>query len=138
MPNTDSLALDVAGIETNAKLRTSRAGIYAAGDVTGRDQFVYMAAYEVKIAAGNAMNDAGLTHDNAVMPAVVFSDPQVASVGLIETAARAQGVDTVTSILPLEHVPRAISREWMYGIDGLRENLGRRRAIAFKPAPIPD
>lgn len=117
VPNTDSLALDVAGIKTDerggivtdAKMRTNLANVYAAGDVTGRDQFVYMAAYGAKLAAKNAINDAGMTYDNSTMPAVVFSDPQVASVGLTEATAQAQGIETVTSVLPLEHVPRALA-----------------------------
>lgn len=43
------------------------------------------------------------------MPAVVFTDPQVASVGLTETAARAQGLDVKISLLPLDAVPRALA-----------------------------
>ncbi len=117
VPNSDSLALDVAGIKTDARggivtdahLQTSRAGVYAAGDVTGRDQFVYMAAYGAKLAARNAMEKAGLSYDNTAMPAVVFSDPQVASVGLTEAAALARGHEVVTSVLPLDHVPRALA-----------------------------
>ena len=65
-------------------MRTSVRGVYAAGDVTGRDQFVYMAAYGAKIAAKNALNGDSLRYDNSAMPAVVFSDPQVASVGFTE------------------------------------------------------
>ena len=117
VPNTESLALDVAGIKTDPRggivtddqMRTSLADIYAAGDVTGRDQFVYMAAYGAKLAAKNAMNGEGLVYDNSTMPAVVFSDPQVASVGLTEAAANAKGIETVTSVLPLKHVPRALA-----------------------------
>lgn len=117
VPNTDLLCLANAGIEgdgrggikVDAHMRSSREGIYAAGDVTGQDQFVYMAAYGAKLAAKNAMNGNALSYDNAAMPAVVFSDPQVASVGLTESAARAKGFATVTSILQLEHVPRALA-----------------------------
>jgi pyruvate/2-oxoglutarate dehydrogenase complex dihydrolipoamide dehydrogenase (E3) component len=43
------------------------------------------------------------------MPSVVFTDPQVASVGLTETAARAQGLRVRSSVLPLEYVPRALA-----------------------------
>ncbi len=117
VPNSDGLGLDQAGIETDARggivtdpqMRTSRPGVFAAGDVTGRDQFVYMAAYGARLAAKNAMSDAGLVYDNSTMPAVVFSDPQVAQVGLTEAEARRRGIDTVTSLLPLEHVPRALA-----------------------------
>ena len=116
-PNTQSLNLAAAdirtrnnhGIEVDSHMRTSRKGIYAAGDVTGTDQFVYMAAYGAKIAARNAMNGNSLTYDNAVMPAVVFTDPQVASVGLTEATAKSQGYTVKTSLLSLDNVPRALA-----------------------------
>jgi mercuric reductase len=115
--NTESLNLAMAGIAINAnnsikvdpQMRTTRDGIYAAGDVTGRDQFVYMAAYGARIAAKNAMNGNSLSYDNSVMPAVVFSDPQVASVGLTEAEARSQRINVKTSVLSLDNVPRALA-----------------------------
>ncbi|MCH8090788.1 MAG: mercury(II) reductase [Proteobacteria bacterium] len=114
--NTVGLGLEEAGvalsanggIEVDDRMRTTKAGIYAAGDVTGGDQFVYMAAYGAKIAAENALNGDGRRYDAAAMPAVVFTDPQVASVGLTEAKARAQGLDVRTAVLPLEYVPRAL------------------------------
>ena len=116
-PNTESLNLVAAGIHTrdnhgievDSHMQTSREGVYAAGDVTGTDQFVYMAAYGAKIAARNAMNGHSLTYDNAVMPAVVFTDPQVASVGLTEAEATSQGLGVRTSTLGLDNVPRALA-----------------------------
>ncbi len=116
-PNTDRLNLAAAGIEltanrgvkVDAQMRSTRDGIYAAGDVTGQDQFVYMAAYGAKIAAKNAVNGNSLSYDNSVMPAVVFTDPQVASVGLTEVQAKAQGIDVRTSVLTLDNVPRALA-----------------------------
>ncbi len=115
--NTVGLGLEKAGVQllpnggirVDDRMRTSKAGVYAAGDVTGRDLFVYMAAYGAKIAASNAMNGDGKSYDNLAMPAVVFTDPQVASVGLTEAAARAQGIDAKTSVLPLDNVPRALA-----------------------------
>ena len=116
-PNSDALNLKAAGIETgagggitvDAHMRTSRADVFAAGDVTGRDPFVYMAAHGARIAATNALKGTELAYDNTVMPAVVFTDPQVASVGLTEAAARAAGTDVRTSVLPLASVPRALA-----------------------------
>ncbi|KGB55938.1 Mercuric reductase MerA [Sphingopyxis sp. LC81] len=116
-PNVEDLGLIEAGVKqapsgtiiVDDHMRTSAHGVYAAGDVTGRDQFVYMAAYGAKIAAKNALNGDSLRYDNSVMPAVVFSDPQVASVGLTEAQAIAAGYATRTSILPLENVPRALA-----------------------------
>ena len=115
--NTEGLGLDDAGVQVTAngaimvddRMRTSKAGVYAAGDVTGRDQFVYMAAYGAKIAANNALNGDGRVYDNLAMPAVVFTDPQVASVGLTETAAQAKGDDVKTSTLSLDNMPRALA-----------------------------
>lgn len=116
-PNIDGLGLPEFGVSLSSKgaiivddrMRTTRAGIYAAGDVTGRDQFVYMAAYGAKLAAKNALNGDSLRYDNAAMPAIVFTDPQVASVGLTETAARAAGRNIRVSTITLDQVPRALA-----------------------------
>jgi len=116
-PNSQYLNLAAAnirtrdnhGIKVDNHMRTSREGVYAAGDVTGTDQFVYMAAYGAKIAARNAMNGNSLIYDNAVMPTVVFTDPQVASVGLTEAEVKSQGYEARTSTLTLDNVPRALA-----------------------------
>lgn len=116
-PNTESLGLEQAGIArtpagaivVDDRMRTSKVGVYAAGDVTGKDQFVYMAAYGAKLAAKNALNGDGLRYDGAAMPAVVFTDPQVGSVGLTEAQARAAGHNARTSVLSLDNVPRALA-----------------------------
>jgi mercuric reductase len=116
-PNTRGFGLGDAGvallanggIKVDDRMRTSKAGIYAAGDVTGRDQFVYMAAYGARIAAENALNGDGKRYDATAMPAVVFTDPQVASVGLTETAALDQGLRVKTATLDLSYLPRALA-----------------------------
>ena len=116
-PNTDGLGLEEAGIaltpdggiDVDDRLRTSRDGVYAAGDVTGRDMFVYMAAYGARLAAENALNGDGRRYDDAAMPSVVFTDPQAACVGLTERAARDQGYDVKISVLTLDHLPRALA-----------------------------
>lgn len=97
------------GIIVDDFLQTNVAGIYAAGDVTGRDEYVYMAAYGAKLAAQNALNGNHLHYSNHVMPAVVFTDPNYATVGLTEAQARSQGIDVKTSTLDLKHVPRALA-----------------------------
>jgi len=86
-PNTADLGLESVGIELSSnqgikvddRLRSTNPDIYAAGDVTGRDQFVYMAAYGAKLAARNALNGNSEQYDATAMPAVTFSDPQVAT-----------------------------------------------------------
>ena len=116
-PNTNGLGLETAGIEVNsnggivvdAYMRTTRLDVYAAGDVTGRDQFVYMAAYGAKLAAINAYNRDEQTYDNTTMPWVVFTDPQVAGVGLSEVQAQKRGFVVKTSVVPLDQVPRSLA-----------------------------
>ena len=116
-PNTAGLGLRDVGIELTENggirvddhLQTTNPDIYAAGDVTGRHQFVYMAAYGAKLAAGNAVNGNNRRYDAAAMPSVTFTDPQVAGVGLTEATARDQGLDVKTAVLPLSHLPRALA-----------------------------
>ena len=116
-PNTDKLGLAEAGVALDGQgaivvgddMQTSKPGVYSAGDVTDRDQFVYMAAYGAKVAINNALGLAPMRYDNSAMPWVVFSDPQVAGVGLTEAEALAAGHEVKTSVLGLENVPRALA-----------------------------
>ncbi|MCZ7658481.1 MAG: mercury(II) reductase, partial [Xanthobacteraceae bacterium] len=136
-PNTEGLGLTEHGIALSPKggividdrMRTSRAGIYAAGDVTGRDQFVYMAAYGAKLAAKNALNGDSLRYDNSAMPAVVFTDPQVASVGLTEAAARAARHAVLVSTIGLDQVPRALAARDTRGLIKLVADAGSGRLL---------
>lgn len=115
--NTEGLGLEALGIETDRRgsiivgpdMATTRPGVYAAGDVTDRDQFVYMAAYGAKIAVNNAFGLEAMRYDNATMPWVVFTDPQVAGVGLSEAQAIAAGHEVKTSVIGLDNVPRALA-----------------------------
>ena len=115
-PNTADLELAKAGVETDAHgaiivddhLRTSAPRIYAAGDCTNAPQFVYVAAAAGTRAAINMLGgDAAL--DLSVVPAVIFTDPQVATVGLSEAQAQAQHIETDSRTLTLDNVPRALA-----------------------------
>jgi len=114
-PNTEALNLSAAGIETDqcgviivdAQLRTTNHRVFAAGDVTLAPQYVYVAAYQGGLAAENALTDANKEVDLTALPGVIFTDPQVATVGLTEAQARAAGFEVTTSVLPLSSVPRA-------------------------------
>ena len=68
-----------------------------------------MAAYGAKLAVRNALNGDAHRYDATAMPAVTFTDPQVATVGLTKKEAREQSKDVKTSVLGLEHVPRALA-----------------------------
>ncbi len=123
-PNTQGLGLEAMGIETDKRgaiivgddMTTSRPGVYGAGDVTNREQFVYMAAYGAKLAARNAVLDGAERYDNSAMPWVVFTDPQVAGVGLSEVQAIKRGFKIKTSVVPLDQVPRALAARDTRGI----------------------
>ncbi|MBI4273476.1 MAG: mercury(II) reductase [Rhizobiales bacterium] len=136
-PNVEGLGLKDAGIaqapnggiKVDDRMRTTRPGIYAAGDVTGSDQFVYMAAYGAKIAAKNALNSNSLRYDNSAMPAVVFTDPQVASVGLTEAAARAAFHHVRASVLPLSYLPRALAARDTRGLIKLVAETGSGKLL---------
>jgi mercury(II) reductase len=117
------------GIVVDERMRTTRSGVYAAGDVTGRDQFVYMAAYGAKLAAKNALNGDSLRYDNSAMPAIVFTDPQVASVGLTEAAARAAGHAIRVSTIALDQVPRARAARDTRGLIKLVADAGSGRLL---------
>ncbi len=80
-------------LKVNDHLQTNVPTIFAAGDVTGRYMFVYTAALEGKIAALNALSEQKQTIDYSLVPWVMFTDPQVACVGLDEMQAREQGYD---------------------------------------------
>jgi len=115
--NTQGMALERIGVRLDEKgfirvdetLRTSVAGVYAAGDVIGDPQFVNTAAYEGALAAENAITGANHARDYTALPWVIFTDPQVAGVGLDEGQALALGHEAESTMLPLTHVPRALA-----------------------------
>jgi mercuric reductase len=101
--------VDDAGFVTvDASLRTTNPRVYAAGDVTGGPQFVYVAAAQGHLAATNALTNSDDTIDYTGLPAVLFTDPPLASAGLTETQAVAAGHDCDCRVLGLDNVPRAL------------------------------
>ena len=115
-PNTADLGLEQIGVITDksgailvdAHMQSSVPHIYAAGDCTTHPQFVYVAAAGGTRAAINLLGgDASL--DLRVLPVVVFTDPQVATVGLDERTAAQQGFTTDSRTLTLDNVPRALA-----------------------------
>ena len=113
-PNTDRLNLESIGVETdrgsvivNEQLETRVPGIYASGDCTNQPQFVYVAAAGGSRAAIN-MTGGDARLDLSAMPEVVFTEPQIATVGLSEADAEASGYVTDSRTLTLDNVPRAL------------------------------
>jgi pyruvate/2-oxoglutarate dehydrogenase complex dihydrolipoamide dehydrogenase (E3) component len=104
-PNTASLALPKAGVTTdkgrviaNERMQTSAPHIYTAGDCTGPHEIAHIAVQQGEIAGHNiAHPDRPWTMDYRLLLSVVFTDPQVATVGLTEREAAARGVHYVAA-----------------------------------------
>ena len=118
-PNTDDIGLDKVGVQRDARgfvrvnglLQSSVPYIWAAGDVIGRQTESQLAtpvgAHDGGIAAGNALNAERRTVDRSVIPRTIFTDPQVAVVGLTDAEANARGHRCWCNTIPVELVPRA-------------------------------
>lgn len=114
-PNVGSVGLDAAGVRATPQgvtvdrhLRTNRSGVFAAGDVTGVLPFTHVAAYQGRLAAGNAL---GRQHRATyrVVPWVTFTDPEIAHLGMTEPEARrAHGDDVRVATLPYSAIDRAV------------------------------
>ena len=103
-------------VQTDTAMRTSVPHIFAAGDVIGHHMLEHAAGKEGKVAAANALSDADLTVPYASMPAVVYTDPEVAWVGPTERDyMREHGVCKCRHVL-IERVPRAMATGRTAGI----------------------
>ena len=115
-PRTAELNLAAAGVQTDERgfiavddeQRTGNPTVFAAGDVTGAPQFVYVAALSGKVAAHNALG-ARERVDYTGLPSVIFTQPQLASAGLTEAQALEQGYRCACRLLDLSDVPRALA-----------------------------
>lgn len=114
-PNTQGLGLEHVGVTVddngaivvNEYQQTTNPIIYATGDVTINPEYVYVAAAGGAVAARNALTGAQKRFDLSALPGVIFTDPQIATVGLTETQARQQGYEVSAQTLTLDYVPRA-------------------------------
>jgi dihydrolipoamide dehydrogenase len=112
VPNIATLALDKAGVEleygrikTNRKMQTTTPHIYAAGDCTGLHEIVHIAVLHGETAAHNiAHPDRPKEMNYRLITEVVFTDPQIASVGLTEKSAQVQNIPYLVASYPfIEH-----------------------------------
>jgi len=112
--NTEKLGLESVGVQTrgrgfievNDALKTSVPGVYAAGDVLGGHLLVYTASYEAEQVVGQICGDSALPIQPEEVPWVVFTDPQVAGIGLDADAARGRGLAVEEAVLPVNRWPR--------------------------------
>ena len=123
-PRTYGLGLDAVGVQVgpgeeirvDAGMSTSNPRIWAAGDVTGHPQYVYVAAKQGSIAVENAFEHAGRRIDYTGMPRITFTTPTIASAGITEAEAHEQGLECECRVLDLENVPRAIVSRNTHGL----------------------
>lgn len=135
-PNTGGLSLAIPGVDTDASgairvnefLETSVSHIFAIGDCTTLPAFVYVAAQAGTRAADNLFG-ARESLDLSVLPSVVFTDPQVALVGLSEAEARKRGMDVESRTLSMDNVPRALANFETRGFVRLVAERGSGRLL---------
>ena len=106
------LALNPAGrpygIKVDEKMRTNVPGVYAAGDVTGFSMLAHTASREGEVAVNNILGKADHMRYNAI-PGVVYTNPEVAGVGVTEADAKKQGLDYTVIKLPMAYSGRFVA-----------------------------
>ncbi len=119
VPAIESLCLESAGVRvesgriwTDDTMRTSAPHIWAAGDCTGRHEIVHIAIQQAEIAAHNIIHPkAPRAVDDRLLVSVVFTEPQVATVGLTEKAARACGIPFLSASYPFNDHGKSLIME---------------------------
>ncbi len=113
-PNHDDLGLESAGVSVSPRsldvdqyLRTNQEHIYACGDVTGPPFLTHVAGYEGAIAVRNALLPLKQVSSTRILPSVIFTDPEVAGVGLTEQEAAKSNLKHVVTKLPMKDIDRA-------------------------------
>lgn len=114
-PNTKNLGLENTNVATdergfikvNDKLETSANGIYAIGDVTGEPQFTHISYNDYIILKENLLNGKNNSTQNRQVPYCMFTDPQLAHIGISEAEARKQKLNYKVATLSMKHVARA-------------------------------
>jgi pyruvate/2-oxoglutarate dehydrogenase complex dihydrolipoamide dehydrogenase (E3) component len=122
-PNTASISLDKAGVNTDkgriladVQQRTSAAHIFAAGDCCGPHEIVHIAIQQGEIAVHNIVApDKPRSMDYRLLISIIFTDPQVAMVGLTEKAAKARNIPYLAASYPFADHGKSMIMEAMHG-----------------------
>jgi mercuric reductase len=137
-PNVEELDLDRAGveygrggIEVDDRMSTSVAGIWAAGDVAAGPQFTPTAQYEARVAVENMFGSNGVRADYDWLPTAIFTDPELAAVGLTEQEARDRGLDVETAVHPIHYVQRSSYTDIKHGLYKLVWERASRRMLGL-------
>ena len=138
VPNIEELGLGRigvrtrrGGIEVNDRMRTNVSGIWAAGDVTGQHQFTPVAQYQARIAVEDMFAPNGHAADYSNLPTAIFTDPELAAVGLTEQEALERGLDVATVINPVTNVTRSQYVAEKHGLYKLVYERGSRRVLGI-------
>jgi pyruvate/2-oxoglutarate dehydrogenase complex dihydrolipoamide dehydrogenase (E3) component len=137
--NIEELNLEAAGVETyklgiaaDKRMRTNVPGIWAAGDVNGQAQFTPVAQYQARIAVDDMYSPgAGPTGDYSVLPTAIFTDPELAGVGLTQTEAEEQGFEAESVVHPLRAVRRASYFDARHGLYKIVFDSASRRVLGL-------
>ncbi len=137
-PNVEALRLDELGIEheragilVDELMRTSVDGIWAAGDVTGRYQFTPIAQYQARIAIEDMFGRDAVRADYSVLPTAIFTEPELAAVGLTEQEARDQGIEYDAVVHDIKYVQRSSYKEQKRGLYKIVYETGSRRVLGL-------
>jgi dihydrolipoamide dehydrogenase len=103
------VAVEKGFIKVNDKLQTNVPGIYAIGDVAGQPMLAHKATKEALVVAEVIAGSRSARYDVKAMPAVIFCEPEVATVGLSETEAKARGITTFAGSFPFAALGKAIA-----------------------------
>jgi pyruvate/2-oxoglutarate dehydrogenase complex dihydrolipoamide dehydrogenase (E3) component len=118
-PNTDTLELGAAGVETdergyirvNERLETGVPGVYGLGDIAGSAPFTHVAYDDYRVVRANLLDGGCRTTADRPTPYTVFIDPQLGRIGLSEGEARERGHEIRVAKLPMTRVARAIETD---------------------------
>ncbi len=136
-PNGNALGAAAAGVEvdergtipTDRQMRTNVPWIYAIGDVTDGPMLAHKATHEGATAAEVIAGEAGAAFDARAIPSVAYTDPEVAWMGLTETAAREEGVEYDKAVFPWSASGRALSLGRSEGLTKLLFEPESRRLL---------
>ncbi len=119
------VVVDAKGfIKVNDRLQTNVPGIYAIGDVAGQPMLAHKASKEGQVVAEVIAGKKGAKYDVKAMPAVIFCEPELASVGLCEQEARAKGIDVMVGSFPFAALGKAIA---MGETEGVTKLIGDKK-----------
>ena len=136
VPNIEELNLEVTGVETtrggieaDEQMRTSAAGIWAAGDVVAGPQFTPVAQYQARIAVADMFGADGAATDYTWLPTSIFTDPELAGVGLTEEQARGEGHEV--EVVRNEYVKRFSYIDARHGLFKIVFDRESRRVLGL-------